>query len=277
MSLTIEQQIAKAPDFVTCWNGVICFKLLSNFADHYNKSMYWIKSQHALYLRRFRRIPANFLKTAFLDYLTYEMPHYLPAITEVYKYVAARDDFDSRWLGMELGSRYCLHCRTTDDGLSGGMRSVFYYGFVKSLGKKAERSFSAKCNCEAGLRRAGIVYTELVSELERAGGKDCEVAFSYFDEEAGRLITPKEQTNYAWRRRIALGHYKYNEEGHIEPDFSHPIYRTSLGRAMASLYGFELPRELEPVETDTNGSSRDGLPKSISDSVNGVVNGNWQL
>lgn len=273
MNNQINQEIAKAPDFVKDRTGLICFRLLSNFADHYNKSMYWIKSQHMFYTRRFRRIPPSYLQVAFMDYLTFETPQFLPPITEVYKYVAARDDFDSRWLGMELGSVYCRQCRTSDDGLSGGMRTIFYYGFIKSLGRVGERSFAAKCNCEAGLRRAGPIYTEIVENLKEAGGKDAEVTFSYFDEIAGRHITAKEQTNYVWRRRIALGHYKYDEDGNIVPNFDHPIYRTALGRAMVDLYGFELPQELEPSETDT--SSGDGRMKSISDSLAGVMNGNW--
>lgn len=275
--MKIQEQINKAPDYVTTWNGVIIYKLLSNMADHFNKSFYWRKSQYAFYERRFRRIPANFLKEAFLDFLSFKMGKFVPPVKEVYEYVASRPDFDSRWLGMEIGSKYCIHCRTSEDGLSGGVRTVFYYGHIKSLGRVGERSFAAKCNCEAGLRRSGPVFTELVENLEKAGGKEAEVTFSYFDEELGRLMTAKEQTNYVWRRRVALGHYKRNEDGHIVPNFAHPIYRTSLGRAMCRMYDFELPKELEPEVTAENMAKDAAFPKAIGDAIDGVVNENWRL
>jgi hypothetical protein len=288
-----EQRTTTYPDFVKSEQGIHIFKLLSNFGDQYNKSTYWRKNQQYLYERRFKRFPANFLKLAFLDYLTYELPQFLPPITEVYKYCTARDDFDSRWLRMELGSRYCIHCRTSDDGLDGGVRNVFYYGIIPSLGKVGERSFAAKCNCEAGLRRAAIVYTQLVDDLKRIGGQDSEVTYSYYDEDRARIITAKEQSGFIWKRRLENGHYVENEDGQIVPNFSHPIYRTALGRSMAELYGFELPSELEieiKLSRDEKkarefekrrklkieaGKSDVYIPKSISTVVTGVTD-NWK-
>ena len=235
----------KFPDFVKTEKQTIIFRLLSIFADQYNKSMYWIKSQLSLYSRRFARIPNDFLYIAFLDYATYKLPQFLPPLPDVFEYCSLRDDFDARWLSMELGSKYCRQCRTSPDGLSGGTREVFYYGFIPSLGRVGERSFVAKCDCEAGQRRSAVVYTELVASLKRIGGNDCEATFSYYDEDSARIVTAREQSGYIWKLRLESGHY-IEKDGEIVPNWSNPIYRTALGRAMAELYGYELPAELEP-------------------------------
>ncbi len=242
-------QQSNFPDFVDgSPQSRIIFRLLSNFADQYNKNMYWIKSQHKIYLRRFERIPSGFLADAFLDYLTFEMPQFLPPVTKVAEYVEARDGYNSNWLRLESGVRYCRQCRTDEEGLEGGIRQIYYYGFLPDVGRVGERTYMSKCNCEAGIVRSGVVYTEVCEGLQRQGGPEAEVCYSFFSVEEGRTITAKEQSKNVWRQRVESGTYEDNGDGTYSPNFNHPIWSTSLGFMIAEMYNMPLPEHLEEVK-----------------------------
>ena len=57
--MTTEQ--IKYPPYVTSKQGQILFRFLSVLADHFDKNIFWIKSQFGLYKQKFGMIPNDYL------------------------------------------------------------------------------------------------------------------------------------------------------------------------------------------------------------------------
>ena len=113
----------------------------SNLADHFKRNHFWIKSQYGLYIKKFRNVPENYLTQAFQDYLINEL-EWLPTIKQVVHYMTTqRNDFKHHWHSIPVDETYCEHCRTDDEGKTGGFREVYFYGFRQSLQKKAEAHY----------------------------------------------------------------------------------------------------------------------------------------
>jgi len=239
------------PEYVKADLHEVLFRFLSVLADHYDKNHFWIRGQHALYRKKFKNIPTKYIEIAFTDYLMDEMK-WLPTVGQVGEYVFSRRDFQQHWRSVPLGKTFCQHCRTDDDGKTGGYRQVFFYGWRESMGKVAEAHYKGKCDCELGQDMRGASYQELM-EWMKDQDPTGEVTVSYFDPTYGRIVTAQEQSNRYWQKKVDSGVLRLGqaengeEQDKLLPNWEHPIWTSIFGGMMAESYGFEMPEHIKAV------------------------------
>lgn len=227
----------------------VILRFLSNLADHHGKGTYWIRSQYPLYQRKFYNIPKDYLTKAFFDYLMNTMPSWLPTLPQVAETIYDRDDFVGHWHTIDLNEHYCMDCRSDRDGKEGGMRHIFYYGYVPSKNKIAEYRCVANCDCKLGKKNTRSPLHDTLNWLRRIDSA-AEIHVSYWCEATQRHVDPKEEASITWRRRVDLGVLRYGDPTQNEdpralfPCWEHPIWTGPIGDMMCKRYGFEMPPEV---------------------------------
>ena len=263
------------PIYVTSVAGQYIFRFLSKMADQHSKNINWIRNWHPLYEHKFKKIPIAYLKKALGEYLTNDMPHYLPTLPQVAEYIFKRPDFHKHWLTVYDDETYCMHCRTTPDGKEGGMRQIYYYGYIRSLGRVGERQYVSKCDCYLGKRGKAELYTETVSWM-RAQHPEAEVTINYFCEERGKQITAKEQSSITWTRRLEAGIFRWGIEEENEdeqgmyPNWQHPMWTSIFGQWMIDTYELEPPAHITEaliMRKDTKKADRFAKRMSLKEQV----------
>lgn len=279
MSDQIQSQM-RYPDYVTSHNGRVIYRFLSNLADHFTKNHFWIKSQYGLYADKFKNVPADFLTRHLKNYLMNEV-EWLPTLKKVAEYIHEQQDFKEHWHRVPLDKQYCEHCRTDADGKDGGFREIHYYGYRKSLDKKAEAHYKGACDCELGKQLKHRSYIEII-EWMRAQDQFAEINYSFYDYASNRIVTAQEQSSIHWKKKIDAGIIRYGDpeqgenEGALYPCWDHPIYSSVFGRMMCETYGFEMPEHIkekyEATRRDIHGytAQRDAnKQRNIIDMVTG--------
>ena len=237
------------PIYVTTPHGQHIYRFLSKMADHYDKKVFWIKNWHPLYEHKLKHLPIPYLKKALGQYLTDYLPPFLPTLPQFCEYIYKRPDFSKHWLTVGDDETYCMHCRTTIDGKEGGMRQIYYYGYIKSLGRVGERQYASKCDCYLAKRGKAELYTETVSWM-KAQQPDAEVTVNYFCEMDGKQITAKEQSSITWTRRLEAGIWRYGiaeeneDEEDVYPNWEHPMWTSIFGQWMIDTYDLEPPQAI---------------------------------
>jgi len=237
------------PDYVTTSKDKIIHRFLSNLADHHGKNVFWIRSQFGPYQRKFYNIPRDFLKLAFLEYLTDVMPSWLPTLPQVAEVLYKREDFLGHWHTIDLSAYYCRNCRTDPDGKEGGYRRIYYYGFIPSRNKIGEYQCVANCDCELGSK---VTRSPLHSTLEwlRNHDDDAEIHVGYWCENQNRKIDPKELASITFLNRIEWGILRYGDPDQLEdpnevyPCWDHPTWTGVCGEWQCERYGVEMPPEI---------------------------------
>lgn len=232
------------PEYVTSYRGQIIFRFLSNLADHFKRNHFWIKGQYGLYIKKFRNVPENYLTQAFQDYLINEL-EWLPTIKQVVHYMTTqRNDFKHHWHSIPVDETYCEHCRTDDEGKTGGFREVYFYGFRQSLQKKAEAHYKGACTCDLAAKSQHKSYLEIMDWM-RAQDQFAEIHCSYYDPDQDRIVPAQEQSHHHWQKKIDAGIIRVNEHGQIEACWDHPLWGSVFGSMMCKRYGWDMPPEVQ--------------------------------
>ena len=237
------------PDYVITSKDKIIHRFLSNLADHHGKNVFWIRSQFPTYQRKFRNIPRDYLKIAFLDYLTDVMPSWLPTLPKVAAEIYKREDFQGHWHTIDLEDYFCRNCRSDADGKEGGFRHIFYYGFIPSKNKIGEYRCVANCDCELGKKNTRSPLHVTLDWL-RNHDDDAEIHVSYWCENDNRMIDPKELASSTWQKRVEWGILRFgdpeqNEDQHaLYPNWEHPTWYGPTGQWQCDRYGYTMPPEV---------------------------------
>lgn len=285
----------KFPDYVITSRDKIIHRFLSNLADHHGKNVFWIRSQFGPYQRKFSNIPKDYLKVAFLDYLTDVMPPFLPTLPQVAEKIHDRDDFQNHWHTIDLDAYFCKHCRTDAHGKEGGFRHIYYFGYRPSLNRIGEYRCVANCDCELGRKNTRSPLHSTLDWL-RNHDENAEIHVSYWCENTNRMIDPKDLVEHTFEKRVDWGILRYGDPEQNEdpnafyPNWEHPTWYGPAGKWQCERYGFEMPDEVREryqmrprldkrkkfndavtlrrtIEKDPNATLH--IPRSIADALGG--------
>lgn len=238
------------PDYIITTKDKIIHRFLSNLADHHGKNVFWIRSQFTPYQRKFSNIPTDYLKMAFLEYLTDVMPSWLPTLPQVAEKIYDRDDFQGHWHTINLDDYFCMNCRTDADGKEGGFRHIYYYGFIPSKNRIGEYRCVANCDCDLGSKNTRSPLRSTLDMLRNID-ENADICVSYWCENQNRMIDPKEQASNTWEKRVEWGILRYGDPEKLEnpkalyPNWEHPSWTGFMGKWQCQRYGYEMPPEIE--------------------------------
>lgn len=232
------------------FRGRLCWQFLSRLKDHHQQSIFWMRGQYSLYVKKFRNLPEEFLKAAFTDYLSDIMPSWLPTLPQVAEYLYNRPDFQSHWHTVNLDETYCIHCRTDDIGKQGGFRMIHYYGYIPQIDRIDERIFGANCDCPLGSK---VTRCPLQAELRslQSWDPEAEIHVDYFDVDRGRKIQAREQSSIAFQDSLDKGILRKGDpENNENPQayyavWTHPFWTSSMGKLMCMRFGFKMPPNVQ--------------------------------
>ena len=238
--MTTEQ--IKYPPYVTSKQGQILFRFLSVLADHFDKNIFWIKSQFGLYKQKFGMIPNNYLVKTLNKYLIDELK-WLPTVATVGQYVFGRPDFQTHWHTIPIDKVYCVHCRTDEIGKEGGKREVFYYGYRQSKNKIAEAYEIGNCDCELAKMQNGMSYIDVMEWMQNQD-PSAEIYYSYYDHDTNRKVHAYPQSRRYWDKKVEYGIFTRDGD-HLIPNYDHPMWLDrAFSPAMHEIYGIEMPEHI---------------------------------
>tara|TARA_R110000851_G_scaffold27586_3_gene77499 strand:- start:78 stop:965 length:888 start_codon:yes stop_codon:yes gene_type:complete len=232
----------------------VIFKFLSLMADHYGKSMPWIRKTYQVYLRKFAKIPVEFLSKNFDDFCGNYMGtnqgdnadyRFIPSPALIYSWLIGQSGFVKRWIVTDFGA-FCLSCRSAADGKEGGFRQIYIRYTEPEKEEIKIREYVGTCDCIATDKASnvkGIPYMSVIQHFQ-SKYENIEAFHSYWCEETERRVSAREQSSQTWQRRLAAGYVLEKNDSYC-PDWNHSYWSTAVGLALAEMLGWEHPNRKE--------------------------------